>query len=172
MKPGDETRGWRPGSEASGWRSSNDSSHLNSSNEASSLRQGAGNESPCRVWQSSHGLESLHPARPIMVVWWQSSQGFIPYRMPGYKPFLGPLLQGNHWGQPFSPQLSMPQCGSWEATSSLGQAQSWASHSSGSGTRNDVRGRKQRCSAMSPSPSSASEEKVNFSSLRRRGRNC
>jgi len=98
--------------------------------------------------------------------WWcggqgNQAQGFTPYRMPGYMPFPGPPLQGNHWGQPFVPQLSIPQGGSREVASSSGLAQSWASHPSGSGTGNDVRGCKRRRSAMSPSPLCALEEEVN-----------
>ena len=62
----------------------------------------------------------------------------------------------------------MPQGGSREAAGFSGQAQSWASHPSRSGTGNDVRGCKRRRSAMSPSPSSASEEVNPFISEKER----
>ena len=179
MRPGDETRGWRPGSEASGWRSSNDSNHLNSGNEASrprygneassqgagieASRQRSGNEASVGWGNQAVDWSPFTQPGPS---WWcggqgNQVQGFTPYRMTGYMPFPGPPLQGNHWGQPFFPQPSMPQGGCREVTSSLGQTQSWTSHPSGSGTGNEVRGCKRRRSAMSPSPSSASEEEVN-----------
>jgi len=120
MRPGDETRGWRPGSEASGWRSSNDSSHLNSGNEASRPRSGneassqgagieasrqrSGNEASVGWGNQAMDWSPFTQPGPS---WWcggqgNQVQGFTPYRMPGYMPFPGPPLQGNHWGQPFS----------------------------------------------------------------------